>query len=202
MIAPALILLGAILSATGAFWVAYRQQRAAIDRANFERELRAKSDEIAELNRTIARSVTGGDSYAYVNLVPGADGALVHEGRFPLYDVSVRIVDVDKLNAIARSTSPAAAFEQSQVVLKIGNLGAQQAAMIGRWPESDSNAQNLNIFVGARNGFTTQLLRLRRVEGTWRRAMRVRRDADNVILMEKVDPAYPRDPGGAIDWGS
>lgn len=68
-----LVLIGAVLSAVGGFWAASRQQRAAIaaaeQRSEFERELRAKSDEIAALNRQIASSVTGGDSYPYVDVI-------------------------------------------------------------------------------------------------------------------------------------
>src|SRR5262245_49338891 len=97
-----LLLLGAILSAAGAFIATYKQNRekaqSAIQRAQFESELRAKSDEIAELNRTIAKSITGGDSYCYLRLAnlhsQGALLNLIHQGKYPLYDISIRIVDL------------------------------------------------------------------------------------------------------------
>ena len=62
-----LVLGGAILSAVGAFVVTVRQNqeklKSASQRAQFESELRSKSDEIASLNREIAASITGGDSF-------------------------------------------------------------------------------------------------------------------------------------------
>jgi len=58
-----LVLAGAILSAVGAFVVTVRQNqeklKSASQRAQFESELRSKSDEIASLNREIAASITG-----------------------------------------------------------------------------------------------------------------------------------------------
>jgi hypothetical protein len=67
-----LVLPGAFLSAIGAFLAAYRDNQEKIQSANqraqFERELRTKSDEIAGLNRQIAQSITGGDSYCYLRL--------------------------------------------------------------------------------------------------------------------------------------
>ena len=80
-----LVFIGAIIAAVGALWTSLQQ-------AQFERELRAKSDEIAELNRTIVASVTGGNSFCYLAFALG-DGTtnsfplmLVHEGDYPIYD--------------------------------------------------------------------------------------------------------------------
>ncbi|MHC4277591.1 MAG: hypothetical protein ACYSWY_08925 [Planctomycetota bacterium] len=89
---PMFILIGAFIAAAGAFW-------ASLEQAKFERVLRTKSDEIAQLNTKIASAVTGGDSFCYLDLAIG-DGTtntpalmLVHQGEYPVYDVSVRIVD-------------------------------------------------------------------------------------------------------------
>ena len=57
---PAIVVLvGVLITAIGAFL-------SSSERTDFERELRKKSDEIAALNRQIAASVTGGDSFCYV----------------------------------------------------------------------------------------------------------------------------------------
>lgn len=55
-----LVFVGAILSAAGAFWTAARQVQSANQRAEFEKALREKTDEINELNKQIAANVTVG----------------------------------------------------------------------------------------------------------------------------------------------
>lgn len=66
------VFLGALVAAIGGWWSALRQEglrtEAAEQRVKFEQELRVKSDEIAELNRKIAASVTGGDGFCYLLL--------------------------------------------------------------------------------------------------------------------------------------
>jgi hypothetical protein len=56
---PGLILLGVIISGIGAFWAAFQQ-------VGVERELRLRSDKIAELSQNALNSVTGGDSFCYI----------------------------------------------------------------------------------------------------------------------------------------
>jgi integrase len=73
--------------------------------AELNRELAAKSDEIARLSKENLATVTGGDSFCYLSLsyADSAQGpilVLVHQGSFPLYDVAVRIADMDRWNAL------------------------------------------------------------------------------------------------------
>lgn len=65
---PGLMLIAAILGAIGALW-ASRQQ------AQFERELRLKSEEIAQLNKKTLDAVTGGDSFCYLSIYPHGEKA-------------------------------------------------------------------------------------------------------------------------------
>jgi hypothetical protein len=65
----ALVLLGAILSAIGAFWASARQEKFNIDRLQYERELRSKSEEISELHKRIVAEITGGEGFCYVHFI-------------------------------------------------------------------------------------------------------------------------------------
>ncbi len=56
--AAVVVLVGALISAGGALW-------SSGERTKFERELRDKSDQIAQLSQRAAASVTGGDSICY-----------------------------------------------------------------------------------------------------------------------------------------
>jgi hypothetical protein len=93
-----LILLAALLGAIGVFWAETRKNFA-------ERQLREKSDKIAELNEKVAGLVTGGDSFCYFqigSLDPATNrGILValSSGQYPLYEVTARIVDLQKMDA-------------------------------------------------------------------------------------------------------
>jgi hypothetical protein len=78
---------GALVAAGGALW-------SSGERSEFERALRKKSEEIADLNRQIAASVTGGDSFCYLEF--GSLGVaepnmailmLLHKGKYPMYEV-------------------------------------------------------------------------------------------------------------------
>ena len=127
-----LVLLGAILSAIGVFLATVRQNQektqSAVQRAQFESELRAKSEEIAKLNRAIAESITGGDSYCYVQLGNasrhGALLAVIHQGAYPLYNVTVRIAHLDDGN---RQPTLAALGK----ILQVGNMPPGVASMQG-----------------------------------------------------------------------
>jgi gas vesicle protein len=57
------IFIGVIISALGALWAARQQAKSA-------EALRNKSDEIAALNREIAQSIIGGDSFCYLSVSP------------------------------------------------------------------------------------------------------------------------------------
>jgi hypothetical protein len=61
-------LVGAILVALGTFWGFYRQTARSEEIARLNRELAAKSDEIATLTKENLATITGGDSFCYVSL--------------------------------------------------------------------------------------------------------------------------------------
>ena len=82
------------------------------EQSNFNIDIRAKNEEISRLQQENVNAITGGDSFAFVGFqVFGMDGsavnantmpddlllvpAFLHKGRYPLYDVTVRFVDVD-----------------------------------------------------------------------------------------------------------
>lgn len=174
-----------------------------------EQELRAKSDEIASLSRTIAASVTGGDSFCYLDLGLG-DGmintpllTLVHQGKYPLYDVGIRIVDLEKLDLVKGDSK----LEKMALVgknLNVGNVGPSQAQPMEELQLPSADRQGYNVFISARNGFVTQLIRLQRINGYWKLATKVTRDfyedKKSVVLLEKVDPEFPRDKTGQVQW--
>jgi flagellar biosynthesis GTPase FlhF len=198
-----------------------RQQSDEIARLNREiaeaqTELRLKSDEVAELNKTTAASVTGGDSYCYVQFINSLNGLVngrmmvIHQGKFPLYDVQIRIVDLDKFNAMSkRGEITIETVMQSEGILNIGNMSPNLAQMREVPPFSPTAEElNYNIFISARNGSFTELLRLKKINGVWKSALKVERgnfsDANPnslpTLLFEQIDAGFPLDKNGRVVW--
>ncbi len=100
---PAIVtLVGAIIAASGVFWSAYRQ-------VETSRQLREKTQEIADLNQTLnikstetLNQLTGGDSFVYFEpLKRGGRLALFlrQAGNYPSFDVTLRLHESGNLLA-------------------------------------------------------------------------------------------------------
>ena len=192
------MLTGAIIAACGAFWSAWEQGRS-------QEALAAKNDEIIQLNRQIAQSITGGDSFCYFDLpLNGRDHdnlltGVVHKGEFPLYDLTIRILDLDLCEYW--TTHGCGFFEsmnRSQRVQKIGTLSPGTAQTIDLLDVSGRKALRLNVFCMARNGETTELIRMIKQDGEWVSALKVLRE--DSLLFERIGKGFPVDSTGAVNW--
>jgi hypothetical protein len=197
---PGLVMTGAVLAALGAFW-------ASAQKAQFEHELRLKSEELAELSKTTLAAVTGGDSFCYIAVSqpsPGTSRALamvIHTGEHPLYDVSARLVDLDKFDGLkGQGTYTYEALNSTQTLIQLGTLIPKHAGELGRWDLNAFPLRGMNIFFTARNGGFTECLRVRRVGDSWAQAILVTREGGGTTLFEQVDAAFPREPDGKVDW--
>ena len=198
---PAMVVfIGAIFVAAGGFWAAYRQ-------SNFNSEIRAKNDEIARLQREGLSSITGGDSFAFILFqVFAADGSAVNafampddlllvpnvisQGKFPLYDVSVRFV----------RTGRGQSFDLNSAVQSYswGNLTPGTVSTTAVRFKHHGKEINYNVFFGARNGMWVQELRMHWIGDGWALANRVRRGHEEIY--NEVSQNYPRQSDGSIDW--
>ncbi len=198
-----LIFIGILISAAGALW-------AEKQKSGSERELKQKNEEIGKLSRKIAYSVTGGDSFCYLAFSLPDDGSInamltaVHKGEFPLYDVSVRIVDLDKFDKHIKEQAKLTlgGIQKVQTNINIGNIPALQAVTLGPWALSQSGEVRYNIFISARNGFITELVRLKRINEKWVSAYKVEAGPGHEpgVLYEKIDPDFPKNEDGNVNW--
>jgi hypothetical protein len=188
--------IGVILSGIGVFWASKQT-------ANFEHELRIKSDEISELNKEIMKSVIGGDSFCYLTMMSLDNQnnvgilTVVHQGEHPVYDVNARIVDLQKMEKIKDNLS----FQnimQADTNLHIGNMIKGTASTFAPFQLGSSMERGFNIFFSARNGLFTQLLRMKKINNKWTSATKVERDGK--IIFEKIDKEFPRNKEGLIIW--
>ena len=193
-----LIFIGALIVATGALWSSVEQTKS-------EKYLKEKNQEIANLNKKISMSITGGDSFCYIgHPLDGSQGdkliaTIVQQGEYPLYDVNIRMLDLEKSDLWQKKgLTFIEAMNKSQTIINVGNMPASSAQMIGTLDLTNQNRMRYNVFIGARNGFITQLIRLKKVDGIWKGAIKVERNGKK--LREKVDPDYPRNGQEEIDW--
>jgi hypothetical protein len=187
------IFVGGIIAAIGAVWAAYDQTKSS-------KQLQEKSEEIARLNRETANTVTGGDSFCYLMPIGNAPDrvSVIHSGKYPLYDVSVQLVDLDD-PAFSKPTFSSIGAN----TITIGNIPPNSIQVLGSVIKLTGDRKRLNIFFSARNGFYTQQLRMRLVNGEWKSATRVTRnlaDGKRETLHTQVQPEYPKENDGSVDW--
>jgi hypothetical protein len=193
---------GAFIAAGGALW-------SSVDSTKSEREMREKTEEIAELTRKNAALVTGGNSFCYVTLAAVDDTtniggmAVVQKGEYPLYDVSVDVTDLREFQR-AVDAGTLTISNMPRRTWNIGNLRSGASQIVGPWQLPDVERKGYNIFISARNGHFSEMLRLAKVDGQWQQAIRVTRTEKGVSLVihEQVSPAFPRNEQGEIEWDS
>lgn len=151
--------------------------------------------------------ITGGDSVCYLTGNMGTQHHphqvdpvwIVHHGRYPLYDIQIRIVDIDLSTALVETPMWLERRNEYETLTKLGSLIPGHAADINvALPiHPDSTVRNFNIFFSARNGSFTQLLRFRKIDGQWLRATKV---VMAKTMYEDVPEGYPRDANGQVNW--
>jgi hypothetical protein len=197
-----LVFAGAILVALGSFWAAWRQ-------SNFNAEIREKNEEIARLQRENANTITGGDSFCWMGLsVPDpvtaavARPVFVHQGKYPLYDVAARIVDLDehaRLTAAKDFIAASKALLGTNVV--IGNMTPGFSTDTGVLLQHPSGKNfTYNVFYVGRNGSWVQFLRMRWTGDGWALATKVQGLNENNELYREVSPSYPLNAQGDVEW--
>jgi hypothetical protein len=192
-----MVLAGAVLVAVGGFWATWRQ-------SNFNTEIREKNAEITRLQLEGANAITGGDSFCEMGLqMPDTKSAalvvpvFVHHGKYPLYDVSARIVDLDEFESRKRQGLPI----DPGLTLRPGNMTPSHAVTMGITLQHPSGRDfNYNIFFVARNGAWTQQFRMHWIGDGWTTATNIVGPDGRRELFSNITENFPRAPGGEIDW--
>lgn len=209
---PGLAFLGAGLSAIGVFFdvpmltvggaiaASFAAFVSAVWQAEWTDKIEAQSETIARQAIKIEGLITGGEGFVYCDFATTDNGhslvlSAISKGEFPLYDVVFRICDVTAFKA-----DPDGEFAKFNQRYPLGNITPRVtlAHIVEVLPPPGSAQQDYNLFFNGRNGFWTQLQRLRKVNGTWVSATKVLRG--NAVLMEAVQDEFPRNANGDVDW--
>jgi hypothetical protein len=164
------------------------------------------------------RQVTGGDSFCYLKILPSnatdSDLVILHDGRYPVSDVSLRFVDSDQLAGPGPpGLSPMERILKAQINIPVGTIPVKGFRLVGRIqiPAGLKEKSYLASFT-ARNGSWDESIVLRRTPaGDWRVALKVNENPGQVkfadldkptkLLFHNVDPDFPVKSDHEIqDW--
>lgn len=195
------IAIGTVITLIGALWSSQNQasfekklssksEEISQNQSRFEKELSLKNEEIIQLNNKLMGLVTGGNSFCRFSVMNLPNDnlihiALMHEGKYPLYDMKVRVVDLDDFEKQINTNTGH--------LIEIGNLIPMSTFPdMFKIPINQRKNIRFNFFFSGRNGYFTQELRLILVGDDWKIASRV---ADNItkpgeykLLFEEIDP--------------
>jgi hypothetical protein len=184
--------------------------------ANKNYEIGQQNARITELVQDSLSWTTGGDNFCYFQFpIPNPksntiDLVLMTYGKHPVYDVQVKIADVEgRIAALERETQKGTLPVESVVdamqlmslgskVIPVGTMAPQILVPIGKLNLPDADKQSFQMDIWARNGHAVQLLTYRRVNDVWKGAMRTYK-RDNTVK-EDIEPGFPRNEKGEVKW--
>ncbi|MES2581339.1 MAG: hypothetical protein V4627_01370 [Pseudomonadota bacterium] len=192
-----------------------KHQKIDSDFESIDSKIEKMLGQIEHRTNEVISSVTGGDSACYLaapttSSETWSDLSVVHIGRYPLYQLSLRAVDLDILDEMRSREEDSSLIDRSQVWQRyVGDVPAgfitslnvclrlDSAGLIKRLEPDEF--RRFNVYFYARNGSYSQLLRFKNVSGKWLLATKLLRD--EVVLYENVDDGYPVGVSGQVDWG-
>lgn len=202
-----LILIGAILAATGGIIAGVGGFMQSRHQAEYEKEMRLKAEATITTIQDTLNSVTGGDGYCYVQLqIDGgtANPVVNCDGKYPMYDINVRLYDPSEWAKLDRRLS-FADIAKIDKVFSVGNMRPKSAAPIANIL-LDFRAQTEKRYgadIYARNGFFSEEILLKKVGDQWKRALRVFAGyptKDQQPLFVWADEGFPKNDQGEIVW--
>jgi hypothetical protein len=148
----------------------------------------------------IFSQITGGKSFCSANLsqsyLDESNLTIMHQGDFPLYDLTVSVVDLDKFNEFKHNPDYEHEYRK---LFSIGTMLPKQINNLCKVPVTDKEiSKSFNIFFSARNGMFSELLRLKKINNEWVSAMKIF-DGEKTLL-ESVSDGYPKSTNGEVDW--
>ena len=154
--------------------------------------------------RELANLMTGGDSFcswmvSNPDPVTNTGRSVVrHHGEYNLYDVRVRIVDLEKLAKLKGDDLSLATERASDTNISMGNILSSSVLFLNPFTLGNGDTRSFNIFFFARNGSFNQVLRFKKFDGEWVSATKVLREEK--VIYEEVDDGFPRTAEFNVEW--
>lgn len=188
---------------TGQFFRVKKQTKVEDSFGAMEVRFKELLDKVESKTEEMIGHISGGNSFPWlqIGMINSSNqGVLmaIHQGNHPLYNVTARIVDLQRFDQI-KSNISLVTFGYADTNLNIGNMIPSHASMVQKWKIESEPEQSYNIFFTARNGSFTQLMRLKKINGVWASATKVT-NRNNEILHEQIDEKYPTGADGNVIW--
>lgn len=172
---------------------------------SFFLELSSDKESLNRYEETIDQ-ITGGDSYCFLRLSIQDDVALpvlFVEGKHPMHDVSIRIIDATNYpeSSLIKNDIQDGTFESYRRdidFLKPGLAHGLQKDFKINLSNSDKYYYNIEFF--ARNKNLVQNMKLAKNDGKWFVATRLYDKSEKKVIFEKVDKSYPKLNDEEINW--
>lgn len=186
--------------ATGQYFRVKKQSQVETHLVGIVERLSDVVKRVEEAGERSAALITGGDGFCFVELSNFSSDSncclfsLRNDGNLPLFDVRVRVVDVDELQRLAGGKSTISLNDGSTTV-DAGTVFPGVTGALRVWTLSGGKfPRRLFIEIEARNGRVTQEMALWIVEGELRTATRVWREGG--VFFTDVDKDLLLVPGG------
>jgi hypothetical protein len=158
---------------------------------------------LGQLTKADIDESTGGNSFCYIDIREwsGLSGAvrtvLSQKGRNPVFNVNIRIVQLDNLSAnIAAGTM--GAIERYFNIPFVRRGGMSQVITDYQTLPNEAS-RSFNVFMTARNGSFTESIRLRRVAGGWSSAKIVTASYYTKVTGVVLEESDKNFPAGTLD---
>lgn len=158
------------------------------------------TDRIASLANENIGAVTGGGAYCYVAFTQEKNGLIpvvIHEGKYTMFDVQIRIVNPSgpAATSMREQFAPDAMFDLPTLPSGLASAFSDRPLNL----DPNTLRHSRNIFIFARNGSWSQRVLFYKVNTGWAIAIRLRTNSGKVI-MERVGKDFPRNEQGRVDW--
>lgn len=161
-----------------------------------EARIHSVTERLESQTRQFLGHVTGGPGYCYIHVGRQNEDEslwlLVHEGPYPMYSINVRIEDLD---------TPQDYFNSSQEddrAFCVPELAPGQGRVLEYYNLGSGDARNFKVYMSARNGTLIQIIKFRRIDGTWTWATQV--ETPEGIVHSQIGDHFPKDSYGSVDW--
>lgn len=168
-----------------------------------EAAYQAKIETLSEDTRNF---LSGGDSFVFISFHhydnKSFTGRIEHRGKYPVYDVTIRTLDMASSDGIAGWTK-ARTLRYAPRLSQFAVVTESMRAFLSAPLEPTGPHATYGFLIETRNGSFLQQTRLVKLESTWVQATRVVSHPDQtIILVQQIDPAFPRNQYGQVEWRS
>ncbi|MCK5271858.1 MAG: hypothetical protein KAJ52_04750 [Sedimentisphaerales bacterium] len=213
--------IGSLIVVFSGLWEA---QKSSKEKGKFEKKLNLKNEqllikaeqlqnktemvsklsmEIAKQNEFIKESFVGGNSFCYLSFANDSDGLIIpfinHKGKYPLYDIKFRLMDLDLVGIGAKSNNNEK-LGDFRKYYDIGNLGPGAVQSLQSFRIQEKELVRLKADISARNGVFIEMIHARKTDKLWHFAIKVIRLHDSKTLFEEIPRSFPTDENGNYNW--